>query len=115
MCSAPILPCQHQVRGTADLLAAPISLKGSVAGKPIAWNKGQVALETVSPVEAAIWQTQESGPLSLKIKSSVGYDGYLIFDCEGAGSRGCHSRQPRAGNSVAQTVDAGALRSFLCL
>jgi len=65
-----------------DLLAAPISLKGSAGGKPIAWNRGQVALETVSPVEAAIQQTQESGPLSLKIKSSMGYDGYLIFDCE---------------------------------
>ncbi len=68
--------------GERALLAAPISLKGSAAGKPLAWEPGQVTLENVSPVEATLRQTQKSGPLSLKVESSIGYDGYLIFDCE---------------------------------
>ena len=78
---ATLLPRQIETRGK-EILTAPITLGGRADGKAIAWKDGRVSLTDATKTEASLEQTCADDPLTLRINTSVAYDGYMIFDCE---------------------------------
>jgi hypothetical protein len=65
-----------------ELLAEPIALDGRIDGEAIAWQPARPSLVDSSQTHVSLEQSSSSGPLTLKINTSIEYDGYIIFDCE---------------------------------
>jgi len=74
-------PQQIETRGV-ELLASPITVSGRADGEPVTWQNGRVELTETSETAASLEQVSESDALSLRVGTSIEYDGYMIFDCE---------------------------------
>ncbi len=72
---------QIETRGT-EILTSPITLKGRVNGRAIAWRDGRIRLKETSKTAASLEQICESDRVILRVDTNVEYDGYMIFDCE---------------------------------
>jgi len=68
--------------GGAAILAAPIQLTGQADGEALSWKDGRVRLTETSKTVASVEQACGSGPVTVRVRATVGFDGYLIFDCE---------------------------------
>ncbi len=71
-----------------DLLAAPIALRGRAEGHAFHWKNGSTRLTAHYPDTASLEQVCESNGVTLHVKASMDYDGYMIFDCTLQGQRG---------------------------
>ena len=63
-----------------EILAAPITLSGRVDGEPISWKNARVSLKEAAKTSASLAQTAEDDSVTLRIDTSIEYDGYMIFD-----------------------------------
>ena len=76
-----LFPQRIETKG-ADILASAIALKGRAGGKDLVWHNGGVKLSKASKVAASLEQICENDVATLRINTSVEYDGYMIFDCQ---------------------------------
>ncbi len=76
-----LFPQQIETRG-AEILASPIVLTGRANGSAIAWKDGRVSLKETSKTAASLEQICENDRATLRISTTIEYDGYMIFDCE---------------------------------
>jgi len=56
-------------------------LSGRANGKPLAWTNGSVKLGKSSETGASLEQVFENDRATLRINTSIEFDGYMIFDC----------------------------------
>ncbi len=77
---APFLQ-QIETRG-ADILAEPIRLSARADGKELTWTHKPPKLMEDSRTAATIEQTAEHESATLRVRTRIEYDGYMIFDCE---------------------------------
>ncbi len=73
---------QHIETRGADILASPITLNCRANDKAIAWRDGRSRLKEACKTAASLEQTFEDDRATLRIDTTIEYDGYMIFDCE---------------------------------
>ena len=101
-------PRQIETRGE-QILASPVSLNGVAEGKPIAWRGGRARLKGASKTAAALEQTFEGDGATLRIDTSIEYDGYMIFACE------LRARRDLSVESLLLDIPLRARYAALCL
>jgi hypothetical protein len=77
---AGAFPSQITARGS-NLLTAPVTLTGTVNSTPINWTEGASDISQKSPKTVRLTHTRESRDLSLRVETTLDFDGYTIFDC----------------------------------
>lgn len=71
----------QQIEATgAEILAAPITLRGRANNKDLAWEKAHVHLGDHSNTGATVQQTQRSDAVELSVATTIEYDGYAVFE-----------------------------------
>ena len=76
-------PLAQQIEtGGKEILAAPISLEGRADGEVVSWTGGSARLTDTSRTAASLEQLAETESLSLRINSTMEFDGYMISRCE---------------------------------
>ena len=78
----PNLLPQQIVTKDEQVLAAPITLTGKADGQELAWSEASVKLKKASKTVASLEQIGRNDRATLKINTSIEYDGYAIFDCQ---------------------------------
>ncbi len=79
---AALLPAQIEAAGR-PLLERPASLAARVAGKEAAWEAGPVSVvEEEGGGSVRLEQELRSGPMRLKARAKVDFDGFITYDLE---------------------------------
>ncbi len=64
-----------------QILAAPVSLKGTADGISLDFIPGKVTLRNASDTDAEVQQNASAKTISVRVHSRLEYDGYMIIDC----------------------------------
>jgi hypothetical protein len=66
----------------AYLLSSPVTMKSKVDGKVVLWKNNRVKMTGSSQAVASFTQTRENDAITMRINTTVEYDGFITYECE---------------------------------